>query len=42
LLQQQLQRSAGNRDTAIPGGGTMLVSYTNAKLMSNTDTLTPG
>ena len=41
LLRQQLQCIAGNRDPKrFQGGGTMLVSYTNSKLMSNTDTLT--
>ena len=40
MLQQQLQLAAGHRDPPLPGGGTLLVAYTNAKLLSNTDTLT--
>jgi len=42
LLRKQLQCLAGNRNPRFQGGGTLLVAYTNSKLMSNTDTLTYG
>ncbi len=40
LLLQQLQCAAGDRTKRFAGGGTLLVAYTYAKLISNTDTTT--